>query len=279
MLDLKCYDAIGFKAPDFQELNHYLDLARLKGHHPSSERGTYAYWPVGSGIEIWAASDKQLAQLSCNPHYLGSSRVEARVLELVDQPTTLEGGLRVYLNAGKEEAPHYPFLFNVPCWDLTRPMLRDLKAKTSGPLMVSFQLTAFAEELECFDDETAYLTAQTLKQQRLREQLGAEEENTPPEPPIHFIPTGLMVEKGEMPQPRADFGGEVIGGDVLNNAITNQKSLHLRVKTLGMTVDVVSDASIVNCRPKLHGFVCGHFWLSGRLIAEIESTNRRLRIA
>jgi len=280
MLDPKCFDAIGFKAPDFQELNHYLDLARLKGHHPSSERGCYAYWTVGSGIEIWAASDKQLAQLNSNPHFLGNSRIEARVLEIRDESSTLEGSLRVCLNAGSETEPHIPFLFNVPSWDLTRPILKDMKAKASGPLNVSFQLTAFAEELECFEDEAAYLAAHARKQQLLQERLGlVDEEAAPPLPPIHFVPCGLMVDKGGKPQPKANFGGEVIGGSALTNPITSQKTVYLKVKTLGMTVDVVADASIVNCRPKLHGFISGYFWLSGRLTAEIEATNRRLRIA
>src|SRR5215216_2398853 len=124
MLNHTYFDAIGFKAPDFQELNHYLDMARLRGHHPSSERGSYAYWAVGSGIEIWIASDKNLAQLNSNPHYLGTSRIKARVLEIVDEPNTLEGWLRVHLVPETEDGPHYSLMFHVPSWDLARPLLK-----------------------------------------------------------------------------------------------------------------------------------------------------------
>jgi hypothetical protein len=158
--------------------------------------------------------------------------------------------------------------------------MREMKAKATGPLMVTFQLTAFAEEIECFEDEVTYVASQTEKHHRLQEQLGLEgEEADPLLPPMHFLPSGLMVEKGQKPLPKATFGGEIVGGGVLCNPVTGQKTVSLKVRTLGMIVDVVADAAIVNCRPKLHGFVCGHFWLSGRITQEIEATNRRLRIA
>ncbi len=278
MLDLKCFDAIGFKAADFHEFNRYLDMARLKGQHPSSERGAYTYWPVGSGIEIWAASDKQTRPLNSNPHFLGSSRIEARVLEMVDLASTLEGALRVHLNPRDATAPHYPFLFNVPSWDFARPLLKEQKAKTAGPLIITFQLTAFADELECYDSEETYLAAQRLRQQREHEELGTEDEGESLDEALHFIPTGLMVSGGEKAQPRAAFSGEIVSGHVLTNPITNQKTLHLGVKTLGMIVDVVADAAIVKGRPKNHGIAAGHFWLSGRTVEEIEATNKRLRL-
>jgi len=290
MLPHQCFDAIGFKAPDFQEFNHYLDMARLKGHHPSSERGSYAYWAVGEGIELWVAADKQLAQLNSSPHYLGASRVNGRVLEIVDHPTTLEGGVRVHLVPESEDAPHYSFMFGVPDWDLTRPLLKQLKAAESGPLVVSFQLTAFAEELECYDDEASYLAVQSEAQERQRHyaELGIEQDAEDEEykkdkemlaPPVHFIPTGLQVAKGEKPLPKASLSGEVVGGHVLRNPITNQQTLCLSLKTLGMTIDMVADPALVKRRPRRHSIVSGHFWLSGRLVVEIEATNKRLRIA
>lgn len=278
MLDIKCFDAIGFKAADFHEFNRYLDTARLKGQHPSSERGTYAYWHVGSGIEIWAAFDKQNRPLNSNPHFLGSSRIEARVTGMIDLASTLEGALRVHLNPRDEGAPHYPFVFNVPSWDFTRPLLKEQKAKSEGPLIISFQLTAFAEELECYDSEETYLAAQAQRQQQQHEQFGTESESETIDPAIHFIPTGLMTEEKDKPKPRASFSGEIVRGQVLTNPVTNQKTLYLGVKTLGMIVDVVADASIVKGRPKNHGIASGHFWLSGRTVEEIEATNKRLRL-
>jgi hypothetical protein len=280
MLDLKCFDAIGFKAPDFTEFNRYLDTARLKGHHPSSERGIYAYWPVGSGIEVWAAFDKQLRPLNSNPHFLGTSRVEARVLEMIDVAPTLEGGLRVQVNPRDETVPHYALLFNVPTWDFTRPLLRERKAKTDGPLIVTVQLCAFAEELECFDTPEAFQAVQEEKH-RLQESEAALGMDTVVEeilPALHFIPIGLMHGPGEKAQPLASFGGEVMHGHVLHNTFTNQKTLEIGVRTLGMTIDVVADAAVVKGRPRHHGIVCGKFWLSGRIVEEIEATNKRCHL-
>lgn len=277
MLGLKCFDAIGFKAPDFAELNHFLDMANLKGHHGSSERGRYAYWRLESGLEIWSAYDGQLRALNNNPHFCGNSCIDVRILEMLDIPASVEGSLKVRLYPADENGPRYPFVFNVPSWDWTRPLLKQkITANPKSPLVVPIQLTAFAECLECFDSPEAFLASQMPEPST--DPHAPPPPHVDPIPPMYFEATGLQGEDPKHPHPTASFIGIVERGRVLHNPATGQDTCCLGVHTLGMTLDVVVDANIVKGRPRKGGVVRGNFWLSGRLREEIEATNKRFNI-
>ena len=280
MLDPKCFDAVGFKAPDFAEFNRYIDTANLRGEHPTSERGRYTYWSVGDGIEVWSAFDKNQRPMNNNPHYQGSSRVTVQLLAMHDFSSTIEGILKLQTVPATPGAPHPAFFCNMPSWDFARPLLKAEAAK-GGPVLFDLQLTAFAESLHCFPDEESFVTTEAARQKELAEQAAVGiEHDTLIEPfwePVQFLPSVLFSED-KKPLPKARIAGQAERARILTNPVTKQQTLYLGVKTAGLTLDVVADPAIITGRPKHHGIVCGHFWLSGRLVPEIEATNKRLHI-
>lgn len=265
MVHHKCFDAIGFKSADFEEFKLFLDMACEKGFHPQSPRGLYVYWPVGAGIEFWIAFDKQQKPLGGHPHFLGSSRVEVKLLALFDAVSELSGVLHVEANPRAQGSEKHPLVFSVPSWDYTNFIVKEkVLPGATGPAIFSVQLTAFVKELHCFDTEEAYY-ARTTDQFKLSAD--------------HFVPTGLFVEEGIAPNPDAAFAGRILQAHVLTNSATSQRTLYLSVQTLGMVVDVVADPKVVTGRPKLGGIVSGYFQLSGRMTAEIEMTNTYFKLA
>lgn len=262
MLDQECFDAIGFKASDFKDFTRFLDLADEKGFHPQSPRGLYVYWPVGAGIEFWIAFDKQQKPLSFHPHYLGSSRVTVKLLRMIEVESFLSGELHVEVNPRSDGTFDYPLVFQVPSWDYTHSILHEKIPQGTGPAVFTAQITAFANELRCYDSEEAYYTSP------------AEQKTFSAN---YFVPTGLFVE-GNVPNPSAGFAGRVLQTRVLTNPATAQKTLYLSVQTFGMVIDVVADPKIVKGRPKLGGTVSGQFSLSGRMTAEIDMTNKYFKL-
>lgn len=290
MLPTRCFDAIGFKAPDTKEFNHLLDVANLKGHHMASERCRYAILHAGNGSEVWQSFSNNLSLLNSNPHFVGQSRVPVQILQMFDVASSVEGLLKVRTNPHDASAPHISFAVNMPAWDLTRPLLKKKKEEAgSGPLIVTLQITAFADALECFDSPEAYEEAHRPPPPPPPEEHGplhlhgrnkppeAPPEPPPPPPPmVNFHPSGLMTEGTQRPEPQAGFSGIIESGHVLDNPFTGQKTCHIGVRTIGMVIDVVADVAIVKCRPRRGGIVRGPVWLSGRLVEELEATQKRM---
>ena len=283
MFPQRCCDAIGFKAPDTAEFNHLLDVANLKGHHLASERCRYAIMRLPNGSEMWQAFNSSLSLLNNNPHYLGQSRVPVQILQMFDVASSVEGLLKVRTNPHDAGAPHIQFVANMPAWDFTRPLLKAKKdAVGSGPLIVTLQVTAFAESLECFDSPEAYEEAhrppppEPVEHGRHKEPIAPPAPPPPPPPMINFHPSGLMTENTSRPLPQAALSGIIESGHVLDNPVTGQKTCHIGLRTVGMTIDLVSDVAVVKCRPRRGGIVRGPVWLSARLVEEIEATEKRL---
>lgn len=284
MLPTRCFDAIGFKAPDTAEFNHLLDVANLKGHHLASERCRYAILHAGNGSEVWQAFNSNLSLLNSNPHFVGQSLVPVQILQMFDVASSVEGLLKVRTNPHDAGAPHISFAVNMPAWDFTRSLLKKLKDEVAGgPLIVTLQITAFADALECFESPEAYEEAHRPPPPPVEDRHGRHKEpETPPEPPpppppmMCFHPSTHIVEGTNRPQPQASMSGIVESGHVLENPVTNQRTCHIGLRTVGMTIDLVADVAVVKGRPKRGGIVRGPIWLSARLVEEIEATQNRL---
>ncbi len=283
MLPAKCFDAVGFKAADVAEFNHLLDVANLKGDHLASERCRYAIMHAANGSEVWQAFNSNLSLLNSNPHFTGQSRVSVQILQMFDVASSVEGVLKVRTNPHDVAAPHISFAVNMPAWDFTRPLLKELKDKAGGgPLIVTLQITAFAEALECFESPEAYEEAHRPPPPPPDDHKRHKEPETPPEPPLppppmmNFLPSTIVLEGTNRPQPQAGLSGFVESGHVLENPHTHQRTCHIGVRTIGMTIDLVADVAIVKGRPKRGGIVRGPVWLSARLSQEIEATQKRL---
>jgi len=255
MFDDRFFDSIGFKTSGFDELRPYLDMAFEKGVRPISPNGYYAYWPLGNGCEVWVTLDKQRNVISYAPHFVGSSRVNMKLTHLFDIEEHLAGALQGELIPETEDGVRFPFVFYVPSWDFVKTDLDLQSAKATGPLNFTVQLAAFATEIKCYDTEQEALDAQTIKYKWA---------------PQFFIPVGLFRPETEMPSLQVSLGGTVLSGRTLTNPITNQRTIYMRVQTLDMIVDVVSDPMLIKGRPKIGGIISGSFWLSGRPATDIK---------
>ncbi len=256
MLDSEFFTAIGFKYETFEQLQPYLDQAYEHGWKPVSPRGYYAYWPLGNGCEVWIALDEKHHVLGVAPHFIGKNRVKVRLDSFHDNATDLSAILKLWtVPDDGNHATAFPFAVSVPDGDFVAFSLNALLESQAAPLIFDLQVAAFVETMTCFDSEDAYDAAQPKYEAALSAH--------------HFTATELQVGAEQTPGVRADFAGTVVGGGTLTNPVTDTKTLHLSVKTSGMTLDIVADASVVKGRPKKGGIVSVCSVLSARPVFDL----------
>jgi hypothetical protein len=143
------------------------------------------------------------------------------------------------------ESGHYPIVVDLP----------NHYAHTfeGYPTLGYLQITAFAEEMQVFENEEAYYQSQADDAFRMSAQ--------------SFIPAGLFGGEGNhdfVPSAIASFTGKVIHAETRLNTISQKAFHYLQVKTFGGTYDVVADTQQWPSLPPVDGIVSGQFWLSAR---------------
>lgn len=213
--------------------------------------GAYLRWSLGEGVEFWFQLDANDRVIGFNPHFAGRGRVRFGAVELrAGQVGTFDGSLYGWVDPAADP-PHKgvcPLLVDIPDALLIRKQV-------AVPAIVTLQIAAFAHELKCFLDESAYETALAGQPHLASEAL---------------IPTGLFSPKGDLVVERAQalFTGRVLEA-VLHTNPTSGNTFHaLLVRTLGGTVDVVADQPLLTGEPVQGGIVLCHGSLSGRIVNE-----------
>ena len=144
----------------------------------------------------------------------------------------------------------FPFVFDVPD--------RDLHGEFVLPAHRKVQLTAFAHELDIYENEEEFARKQ--------------EEEAPGQikfAPESFMPIGLFGDEGAEPRAEALFTGKVLRGGWIRNDASGQFFYWMLVQTLGCEIDVVADRRLIGEQEVREGsIVSGTFWLSGRLLAD-----------
>ena len=244
--------SLGFPVTTEKDFRHYVFTASEFGQKIESPNGSYTLWEPGNGIELWVQTNLHKRIIGMNLHFSGHSRMKVgltrRILKIGQ--SILDGAFYAWAapQRNEPESGYYPFVFDVPDYDLHN----DVRV----PSLATVQLTAFAHELEGFENTAAYMAAQESGLSRAEES---------------FIPSGLFTSghRGgvrEPPVAEAIFSGHVLVTQILINPVTDQRFYWARVRTLGGEVDVVADPQVVRGKVIRNGIIKGSFWLSGRLV-------------
>ena len=230
----------------------------IKGEHIKVSKGTYTKWSMDSKVELWGQINNKNEAIGLNPHFSGTARMRVRISEKVKNPdnTDLDGAFYAMTSPNGEEdgANGYPLVFDVP----------DIYTYSSIklPQVANIQLSAFAHEIKGFESEEEYFNAQDSEIRFAVES---------------FIPSGLFHPDGEStvpPEALAIFSGRVIDTEKYINGLTNEEYIWAKVTVMGDEIDVVADPEIIEGKLIKGGILSGSFWLSGRVIGELEKEEK-----
>ncbi|MFL6208864.1 MAG: hypothetical protein ACJ74W_08445 [Pyrinomonadaceae bacterium] len=236
-----------FEALALQALEH--------GTEFQTESGLYVRWSPGAAVELWMQLDADGDVVGLNPHYAGRTRMRVGLTARVPRPESsiLDGAFHGWADPpdGEPESGAYPFLFDVPDYELTGAVV--------VPSICAVQLTAFAHELKAYESAEAYDAAQTSKVKFAAES---------------FIPAGLFNAgtgaATEPPQAHAILTGRVLDTALITNPASEREFCWAHVRTLGGELDMVADPDLLAGYLTKGGIVSGSFWLSGRVLAARE---------
>ena len=253
------FSTIGFEVRSHDELQAVAGEAAQRGRVIDTPEGHYIVYAPGGGAELWVQATPGRELCGCNPHFAGTGRVRVGVTNFIPDPDAerapLDGGLHGWANppGDSADAGDYPFVVDLPDFAAAAETI-------TPPKVVTMQVAAFAHELKSFADDQTFFASQ--------------EEGKPKFAAESFIPTGLFQAAGEkLPRPAAAamFTGHVLASEVRTNPMTGRPFHWLSVRTLGGVFDVVADPSILDAVPTVGGVVQGSFWLSGRVLSDIEA--------
>ncbi len=241
---------IGFPMEREEDYRQLATLALEKGEALETANGVYVKWSPDEQVELWVLMDQDETIVGLSPHFSGSARMRVALTERVSRPDggALEGAFRGWADPRGDhpESGDYQFVFDVPDYDLNRAV--------ALPSVLDVQLAAFAHELEAYESNEAYKTAQGDVGKKIA--------------PESFLPVGLWTPRGELvdvPEAYAILTGHVLETSIITNPITDSDFCWARIRTLGGELDMVADPLMLNGFLVKGGIISGSFWLSGRL--------------
>lgn len=248
------FSSIGFAVQTEEEFQTLVRFCFDNGQNIKCSNGAYYVFSDKLGAELYGQLNKQNEVIGMNPHFNGKSKRKVCLTETYSRPESeLDGAFHCWADPEKENDPEsgaYPFVFDVP----------NFKAigEINYPKDFEIQLSAFAQEIDVYDDEQAFSEKQNLIGDGDKDLKFASQS---------FIPSGLFnEEENSSPQATGFFAGIIKAWKLLSNEKTKENFYWLLVETLGGEVDVVFDPKLINKEPKIGGVVQGVFWLSGKLL-------------
>ncbi|MCA9981230.1 MAG: hypothetical protein KDD89_10355 [Anaerolineales bacterium] len=243
--------AIGFVAKTADDFGRIQLQAAQNGEVVAVDHGREGYyirWALGNGPEVWVQANAQKEMVWLNPHFSGTTSLRMSLVSHIPRTAVpLDGSFYAIINPDPDnlEKGLVDLVFDLP----DDALHRDLAL----PVVRQVQLAAFAQRLDAFDDEAAYMQAQEGGMAYAVESL---------------VASGLFVQPGELPEARVLLSGRVLAAQLLVNPATGLLFHWARVKTLGGEVDVVADPAVVHGVVRVGGVVSGAFWVSGRVLAD-----------
>lgn len=249
--------SIGFPMANEEDFEKYARMALENGSTIKVDRGIYINWSIENGVELWAQVDNNNNFIGLNPHFIGQAKMKVSLIEKVDRSeiSILDGAFYSWADPAEDNNPEsgcYPFVFDTPNFGVFEFI--------ETPRIVEVQLSAFAHELNIFESDEAFDASQSDQEAKFAAE--------------SFIPSGLFTVDGgetEPPEALAIFSGHVLETKVLNNPITDNQFVWIKVETLGGEIDIVADPELVKEKVFVGGIVRGSFWLSGKLLVDLPS--------
>ncbi|PIE47682.1 MAG: hypothetical protein CSA42_02645 [Gammaproteobacteria bacterium] len=252
---------IGFDIQNEEDFYSLVERAYEKSSRIKTKQGSYFKFSDESGAQLWIQMNSKNELIGANPHFEGKSKRKVSLTASIDrQESILDGAFHSWadpLEKDNPESDSYPFVFDVP--DHKR------YEEIEFPQTVEIQLSAFAQEFDYYESEDEFLNGQ---------------EGEPKWASQSFVPSGLFNPgEGEDPNSPEAFGlfaGIIRESAKRKNLFTGQEFYWMLVDTLGGEIDVIADLRyFVNSEPKKDGVVHGQFWLSGCLLSEPKSSEKR----
>lgn len=264
------FSVIGFKSGSAQELADMINkLPDTGAYSQPCGPGYYYRWHTDSGSELWVHLAKgegggaeNLAIVGVTPFFHGEGRIAVRVVKKRQRPSdnAFEGAAFVEIDPGPR--PHQ-------CATVALIDLVDyaIWANRVTPFLAQAQIAAFPHDLAIFENEETFSCAQSNEQVKFA--------------PESFFDSGLFSSSGEAggqavfhdpgdkdfnAPSRAFFTGRVLSSERRKNAVTGQFFHKTLVKTVGGTIDVVADETLITKDPSPGAIMQGEFWLCARLI-------------
>lgn len=243
------FSTIGMPVKSEEQMYEIVEKASQDAEEIKCEVGSYLKWSSPDGAELWLQMDKENNLVGVTPSFRGESSINVGITNAVIRPddTPFEGAIHGWANPNgtNVESGEYPFVFDL--------VDKALYGSFDFPFISDVSLSAFAHELTVYDSEDEYDSMQVGKAKFAVES---------------FIPSGLFDTEdnsGSGPQPFAIFTGRVLKEKEYINPLTGINYHWALVKTLGGTIDLVTDPKLINKPIKVDGIVSGSFWLNGKI--------------
>jgi hypothetical protein len=241
---------IGLPVARRKDFKRLASRAVSEGEAVPVDVGEYRVLRSETGAELWAGVDRRGKLRALTPHFGGSARTHARMLQRIARADdtifdgTLDGWAVDGLTAaaGDESRDITPLRFDVP----------DARAHATLrlPAVAEVQIAAFAYESSWTREVAAFKAAQATEELPFADQA--------------FAYLDVFDEDPERPAD-AMLTGRVVQTEVRVNELTDVGFRWASVVTLIGEIDVVADPAVVAGEPTAGGVVEGTFWLSGRI--------------
>lgn len=244
------FSAIGMPVESEEDMRALLARAAEDAEEIACGKGAYLRWSSEQGAELWLQLDKRGSIIGVTPYFHGKSEMRVGLTAAVERPddTAFEGAVHGWADPQGDDpaSGEYPFVFDL----VDKAVYGDL----DYPFVSRVRLSAFAHELDLFESEDDFDSAQDGEVKFASES---------------FIPAGLFAPDGETTEPprsHAIFTGRILAAQELSNPLTDGRYAWMRVRTLGGEIDVVSDLDSIEAAPVVGGIASGTFWLCGRIL-------------
>lgn len=247
--------SIGFNVSNEEEFNAVVQLACNQNNMIKVKDGYYYILEDNSGGALWVQVNKKNECIGMNPHFTGKSKMYILLNQYIDRAESiLDGAIHAWAEpeGTVEQAGLYPFVFDLPNGNVYPDIVQ--------PQLIHVQLAAFTHELNVYQNEEDY-----FEKQEGEVKFAAQS----------FIPTGLFGENEAM-HATAMFTGKVIETKRLQNATTGEFFSWALIETLGGTIDMVTDETLIEQPIEVGNIINGSFWLSGTFIDTPEVAKKSL---
>jgi len=241
---------IGFKVQSQNDLIGIIEKVFEKGRYLSAGNAKYIVYSDNSGIEFWLQLDKRGEFIGGNPHFYGKSKRKVVLWSIkTNLGNEMDGAFHCWSeppNLENAEKETFPFIFELPDFSLYKNIII--------PQDVEIQLTAFAQEINYFENEKVFAETQKTGLKLATRS---------------FISSGLFAQNEEDEKDAtAIFSGVILELEKKKNKLTGQEFYWMLVDTHGGEIDVVTNIELLKQIPKVTGIIQGFFWLTGKIISQ-----------
>lgn len=238
------YSNVGLRIKSHNDLENLTERYKDSLKLCSSDFGSYRLLTIDNCIELWfPVKSGKIDIKGCEIHYQTDcfTNVSGADWQYLSEDN-LSGMMRVWNGTDGEL---FPLNISVPNPALVPP--------TDSEATYDCQISCFTQDLSIYDTVAEY------------------EKEHPDVASQSVIPCGTFSHNNDpdfKQSATAIIAGEVILCGKRQNSCTGEYYHHIRIKSLGMTFDIVADEHFITKPVNIGSIVGGVFWLSGKMKVE-----------